>query len=89
MTDGSIFDIGEKTSTGSMALKLTGTRAFMSALVPREQLLELMQKLQAHQHVGKYYLLHPREEILKALKTKFEEEQRAERAEASDLAIAV
>lgn len=89
MTDGSIFDIGEKTAPGSLALKLTGTRAFMSALVGREQLLELMQKLQAKRHVGKFYLPHPREEVLKALKTKFEEEHRAERTEASDLAIAV
>ncbi|MDB6011083.1 MAG: hypothetical protein JWL65_3333, partial [Gammaproteobacteria bacterium] len=89
MTDGSIFDIGEKTAPGSIALKLTGTRAFMSALVGREQLLELMQKLQTKRHVGKFYLPHPREEVLKALRTKFEEEHRAERAEASDLAIAV
>jgi predicted RNA methylase len=74
MTDGAIFNIGEKTPASSMNLKLSGTRAFMSADIRRDQLPELMRKLQANHHVGKFYLPHPDQDVLKTLKERFASE---------------
>lgn len=76
MTDGTIFDIGEKTAPGSLRLKLSGQRAFMKADVSRDVLPELMLRLQAGRHVGKFYLPEPDHEVLKALKVRYEEECR-------------
>jgi hypothetical protein len=74
MTDGSIFDIGKETPPGSMRLRLAGTRSSMSVDVNREQLPELMRKIQANGHVGKFYLPDPKQEVLKALKARYAQE---------------
>jgi len=74
MTDGLIFDIGEKTPEGSLKLKLSGTRMYMHVTVDRSVLPELMARLQSQQHVGKFYLPEPDHEIIKALKERFKKE---------------
>ena len=75
MTDGKIFDIGAKTPSDSLRLKLSGSRAVMSAEVSRDQLPELMERMQRGHHVGKFYLPHPDHEVLKELKHRFELER--------------
>ncbi len=84
MTDGTIFDIGEKTPTGSLRLKLSGSRAFMSADVSVDRLGELLNRLQRGRHVGKFYVPSPEQDVLTALKAQYEaaaERLKAERRE--------
>ncbi|WP_240533830.1 hypothetical protein [Aeromonas veronii] len=38
MTDGTIFDIGQKTPEGSLRLKLSGTKSYMQVDVDRDDL---------------------------------------------------
>lgn len=76
MTDGAIFDIGEKTLPGSMKLKLSGSKTYMSVDISREQLPELMRRLQVNGHVGKFYLPEPDQDVLKTLKARYAEEYR-------------
>jgi len=68
MTDGAIFDIGQKTPEGSLRLKLSGTRSCMKADVGRECLRSLMTLMQRHHHVGKFYVPEPDHDVVKALK---------------------
>jgi hypothetical protein len=84
MTDGTIFDIGEKTPAGSLGLKLNGSRAFMAADVSVDRLGDLLTRLQRNRHVGKFYVPSPEQDVLKALKSEYEaiaERQRLERQE--------
>lgn len=74
MSDGTIFDLGEKSAVHSMRLKLAGTRAYMSVDVPREDMPELLKRLQVNRHVGKFYLPTPDHAVLQALKAKFEQQ---------------
>ena len=75
MSDGSIFDLGEKSPDHSMRLKLSGTRSHMQVDVPRDQMPDLLKRLQANRHVGKFYVPSPDHEVLKALKTRFEQQK--------------
>lgn len=77
IVDGSIFDIGEKTQAGGMRLKLSGNKNYMSVDVDRDQLFELMRRLQANNHVGKFYLPEPDQAVLKTLKERYSKEYRA------------
>jgi hypothetical protein len=76
LTDGAIFDIGEKTMPGSMNLNLSGSKTYMSVDIAREQLPELMRRLQVNGHVGKFYLPEPDQDVLKTLKARYAEEYR-------------
>lgn len=71
LSDGSIFNIGEKTADHSLGLKLSGTRASMSARVDRTDLPELLTRLQRHHHVGKFYIPDPDAEVIAALKAQY------------------
>jgi hypothetical protein len=71
MTDGSIFDIGQKTPENSLRIKLSGTRAYMQAHVDRKDLRPLMELMQRNQHVGKFYLPEPDHDVIKTLKDRF------------------
>jgi len=74
MTDGRIFDIGEKTTDDSLQLQLTGTKSYMQAMVGREDLPLLLERLQQGKHVGKFYLPSPDQEIIKTLKERYRNE---------------
>lgn len=71
MTDGAIFDIGQKTPEGSLGLKLSGTKSCMQVDVDRKELSELMNLLQRNQHVGKFYIPEPDHDVIKTLKERF------------------
>jgi hypothetical protein len=89
ISDGRIFDCGERTSSESLGLILSGTRDFMTAVVPRDELFELLRRLQSSNYVGKFYLADPKQDVLQDLKRRYEAERRERGIEASDLAIAV
>lgn len=71
MTDGSIFDIGQKTPEGSLRLKLSGNKTYMHVDVDRDDLLVLMDRMQRNHHVGKFYVPEPDHEVIKTLKERF------------------
>lgn len=78
MTDGSIFEVGEKTEAGSLRLKLSGTKAYMQVDVHREQLPVLLRRMQLNGHVGKFYLPEPDHATIKSLKARYEAERAAD-----------
>lgn len=78
MTDGFIFEVGEKTDPDSLRLKLSGTKAFMSVDVRREQLPDLLRRMQIGGHVGKFYLPEPDHATIKSLKARYEAERAAD-----------
>lgn len=78
MTDGTIFEVGEKTAEGSLRLKLTGTRAYMQVEVRRDQLYDLMRRMQLNGHIGKFYLPEPDHATIKSLKARYEAERSAD-----------
>jgi len=71
MTDGTIFDIGQKTPEGSLRLKLSGTKSYMQVDVDRDDLRSLMELMQRNHHVGKFYVPEPDHDVIKALKERF------------------
>jgi predicted RNA methylase len=71
LSDGSIFNIGEKTGGNSLGLKLSGTRASMSARVDRADFAELLTRLQINHHVGKFYIPDPDTEVIAVLKARY------------------
>ncbi len=71
MTDGAIFDIGQKTPQGSLGLKLTGTKSYMHVTVDRGDLHSLMELMQRNHHVGKFYVPVPDHEVIKTLKERY------------------
>lgn len=71
MTDGTIFDIGQKTPEGSLRLKLSGTKSYMQVDVDRGDLRSLMELMQRNHHVGKFYVPEPDHDVIKALKERF------------------
>lgn len=80
MTDGTIFDIGQKTPEGSLRFKLSGTKSCMNVDVDRGDLRPLMELLQRNHHVGKFYVPEPDHEVIKRLKCLYMQE----RAKTSD-----
>jgi len=78
MSDGAIFDLGEKSSANSMRLKLAGTRNYMQVDVRRDDLPRLLNLLQANRHVGKFYLPSPDHQVLHTLKARFERQNNRE-----------
>ncbi|WP_323025782.1 strawberry notch C-terminal domain-containing protein [Castellaniella sp.] len=85
MSDGDIFDLGEKSSPVGMRLKLAGTRNYMQVDVTREQLPRLLSLLQKHRHVGKFYLPTPDHQVLGVLKARYEQGKEVERSEEVDV----
>lgn len=71
LTDGSIFDIGQKTPESSLGLKLSGTKASMQVDLNRRDVPALMELLQRNHHVGKFYIPEPDHEVIKTLKERF------------------
>lgn len=71
MSDGTIFDIGQKTPEGSLRLKLSGTKSYMQVDVDRDDLRSLMELMQRNHHVGKFYVPEPDYDVIKALKERF------------------
>lgn len=80
MTDGSIFDIGKKTHENSLNLKLSGTKKSMSVDVDVDVLYDLMRRMQANNHVGKFYVPQPDQDILATLKATYAKEKHQKRA---------
>lgn len=87
MTDGAIFDIGEKTPPGSLRLKLTGNRAEMRADVPLDQLGLLLQRMQGSHHAGKFYVPCPDNAIIQELKDAYRAEQAARNRPTADAGL--
>lgn len=75
MTDGAIFDIGQKTEAGSLRLHLAGSKAFMRADVNRSDVPELLNRLQRNEHVSRFYVAQPDHDIIKTLKARFQHAQ--------------
>lgn len=75
MTDGTIFDIGQKTPEGSLRFKLSGTKSCMNVNVDRGDLRPLMELLQRNHHVGKFYVPEPDHEVIKRLKCLYMQER--------------
>jgi len=73
LTDGSIFDIGEKTPASSLGIKIAGSRSFMEAKIPRDVMPILLERLQRGHHIGKFYIPSPDHETLSTLKARFEQ----------------
>lgn len=71
LTDGAIFDIGQKTPESSLGLKLSGTKASMQVDLNRRDMPVLMELLQRNHHVGKFYIPEPDHEVIKTLKERF------------------
>ena len=78
LTDATIFDVGEKTAPGGLALKLNGTRASMQVDVSREVMPVLLRRLQVNNHIGKFYLPVPDQTILRTLKDRYAKERGVE-----------
>ncbi len=88
MTDGAIFDIGEKSVPGSLRLKLTGNRIEMKADVAVDDLPRLLSRMQSNHHAGKFYVPCPDTEIIRALKDAYQAELAAGRAARTDADLA-
>lgn len=86
MSDGAIFDLGEKSSPNGMRLKLAGTRSHMHVEVSREALPRLLKLLQTNRHVGKFYVPTPDHGVLHTLKQRFEQQKEQKCEEVCDLA---
>lgn len=84
MTDGTIFDVGQKTPQGSLRLKLHGTRAYMQADVDRDDLRTLMELMQRNRHVSKFYVPDPDYDVIKALKERYRLENGVNREAVTD-----
>jgi hypothetical protein len=84
MTDGAIFDVGDKSASDGLRLKLSGTKAFMSVDICREQMPAVLRLMQINGHVGKFYLPEPDHNVIKALKTQYERERTVDNS-ATDL----
>jgi len=68
MSDGAIFDIGEKSSENSLKLKLSGTRSCMQATVQRDELYSLLKKMQENRYISKFYIPSPDHDVIQAMK---------------------
>ncbi len=86
MSDGDIFDLGEKSKPGGMRLKLAGTRNYMQVDVTREDLPRLLNLLQTHRHVGKFYLPTPDHKVLGVLKSRYEQGKEVQSSQEVDMA---
>jgi len=67
LTDGRLFDVGERTPKGSLRLRLVGNRTAMSCDFGTELLGEVLARMVSGKHVGKFYVPDPNIEILERL----------------------
>jgi len=70
MTDGAIFDLGERSEENGLRLALTGTRTVMRAEVEMERFAQLLTLLQSRRHISKFYIPDPDTEIIATLKAR-------------------
>lgn len=69
MADGRIFDIGAKTDSDSLRLKLAGTRKTMSCKVDEAVLPALLQRLSQGRHLSRLFIYDLDLEIIKELQS--------------------
>ncbi|MEA9392206.1 strawberry notch C-terminal domain-containing protein [Acerihabitans sp. TG2] len=70
ITNGRIFDIGEKTPSESLGIKLSGNRNSMTCTFDIVILDEFMERLVSGAHISKFYISEHHADILQDLKSK-------------------
>lgn len=75
ISNGHIFDLGEKTEPGSMGVQLSGNRTTMKCEVDIQNLGEFLSRLETGHHLGKFYVPNPNPDILNELKMQNQSER--------------